>query len=144
MNSIRKVLTLSLLCLMASCSPKSSPLANEAPLGRACGSTHSLVGQSRNLSSLQHGVSGILTVVSDCELKIDNFRYDGGGPNVRVYGGRNGSFSSGVNLSEQLNGRSYNGETINFFLPDGTTLDQVNSFSIWCFQFRSDFGSASF
>lgn len=128
---------------LISCIEKSD-LANDAPESRTCGSSHPLVGSTGNLSQLQHGVSGLVTIVSDCEIRIDNFNYDGGGPNVRIYGAFNARFSSGFNLSEQINGRRYTNESLSVFLPIDQTLDDINSFSVWCFEFRENFGSVNF
>ena len=47
-------------------------------------------------------------------------------------------------MSDILNGRSWEGETLNLFLPEGFTFDDINSFSVWCFEFDVDFSSASF
>ena len=119
--------------------------ANDTPQSRDCESTHSLVGQSRALRvSNLYGISGNITIVSDCEIEITDFFYNGSGPNVSLYGGNNGSFRSGVNMSEVLNGRSFQGETLNLFLPEGNSFDDINSFSVWCFEFDVDFSSASF
>ena len=133
-----------LFLFMVSCGEEESELANAVPMAQDCESTHPLVGQSKNLSTLAHEVSGVVTIVSDCEIEISNFFYDGKGPAVRVYGGAGGNFESGVNMSEALNGRVYAGETLSFFLPEGSSLDTIDSFSIWCFLFREDFGSVIF
>ena len=95
------------------------------------------------VSSL-YGISGDVTIVSDCEIRISNFFYNGAGPNVSFYGGINGDFRGGINMSERLNGRSWQGETLNLFLPEGFSFEEINSFSVWCFEFDVDFSSASF
>lgn len=122
-------------------------LANPAPSARACVSTNALVGQSRDLrvSSL-YGISGTVTILSDCEIEFSNFFYNGLGPNVSIYAGSNGNFSRGVgiNLSQPIQGQVFEGETFSVFLPEGRTLDEFNSFSIWCFEFDVDFSSATF
>ena len=124
-----------------------SLLANPAPAARACASTNTLVGQSRDLrvSSL-YGISGTVSVLSDCEIEFSNFFYNGLGPNVSIYAGVDGNFSPGVgiNLSEPIQGRVFEGETFSVFLPEGRTLDEFNSFSVWCFEFDIDFSSATF
>jgi hypothetical protein len=120
-------------------------LANDNPVARECDATHSLIGQTRALSvSSLYGISGNITIVSDCEIEISDFFYNGSGPNVSLYGANNGDFSAGVNMSEILNGRTWEGETLNLFLPEGTTLDDINSFSVWCFEFDVNFSSAFF
>lgn len=142
-NVITSIAFLGLLLLM-SCGDSAS-LANEAPESRTCESTNALVGQTRALrvSSL-YGISGNITIVSDCEIEITDFFYNGAGPNVSLYGGNNGNFAAGINMSEILNGRQWAGETLNLFLPEGTSFDDINSFSVWCFEFDVDFSSASF
>jgi len=91
-----------------------------------------------------YGISGVVTIVSDCQIEISDFFYNGLGPNISVYGAVDGDFRSGVNMSVPLNGRTFEGETLNLFLPEGSSFDEINSFSIWCFEFDVDFSSASF
>ncbi len=127
------------------CEEDEVSLANAAPESRGCGSTNALVGQSRELRvSGIYGISGTVTILSDCEIEFSNFFYNGAGPNVSIYGGNNGNFEAGLNLSQPINGRRFTGETFTVFLPEGTSLDNINSFSVWCFEFDIDFSSASF
>jgi len=134
---------LSLLVLIG-CGEEAS-FANDVPAARDCESTNELVGQSRALRvSNLYGISGTVTIVSDCEIEITNFNYNGSGPNVSFYGGNNGDFRNGINMSEVLNGTSFEDETLNLFLPEGNTFDDINSFSVWCFEFDVDFSSTRF
>ena len=129
---------------MAGCT-KPAEFANPVPEARDCASTNSLVGQIRALrESSLYGISGDVTIVSDCEVRISNFFYNGAGPNVSFYGGIDGDYRGGVNMSDILNGRSWEGETLNLFLPEGFSFEEINSFSVWCFEFDVDFSSASF
>ena len=146
---IRFTLLVVLTFIFIGCSTDSQDAAdlleNPAPEARECEATHPLVGESRDLRvSSTYGISGTVTIISDCEIEISNFFYNGAGPNVSIYGGTNGDFRNGVNLSQPINGRSFQGETISVFLPEGFNLDEINSFSIWCFEFNIDFSSASF
>lgn len=142
-NIIISFTFLSLLLLM-NCG-EGATFANDTPEARECESTHPLVGQSRALrvSSL-YGISGNVRIVSDCEIEITDFFYNGAGPNVSLYGANNSNFRAGINMSEILNGRNWQGETLNLFLPEGNTFDDINSFSVWCFEFDVDFSSTSF
>ncbi len=142
-NTIASIAFLGFLILMGCSDPVS--FANDVPESRDCESTNDLVGQTRPLrvSSL-YGIRGNVTIVSDCEIEITDFFYNGAGPNVSLYGANNGNFRSGVNMSEVLNGRSWNGETLNLFLPEGASFDDINSFSVWCFEFDVDFSSTFF
>ena len=144
-NIIVSFTFLSLVLLMGCAGPVS--FANPVPEERSCSSTNSLVGQTRALrvSSL-YGISGDVTIVSDCEIQISNFFYNGAGPNVSFYGAVDGDFRSGFNMSEILNGRVWQGETLNLFLPEDEdrSFDEINSFSVWCFEFDVDFSSVFF
>jgi len=132
-----------LVMLLVGCSEDESAIVMEETAD--CGETHELVGQSMDLSSsTANGISGTVTIVSDCEIQISNFVYNGAGPNVSIYGGTNGDFESGISLSNPINGTVFQGETLTVFLPDGTSLDEINSFSVWCFEFNIDFGSVQF
>jgi len=145
-NRFFYLLIASLVCISCSSDPDVIEIeGSTVPAARVCESTHSLVGESRDLRvSNTYGISGTVTIKSDCEIEISNFFYNGSGPNVSIYGGKNGDFRSGVNLSVPITGQSFQGETISVFLPEGTSLDEINSFSIWCFQFDVDFSSANF
>lgn len=119
--------------------------ANPAPDPRDCESTSSLVGQSRELRvSTLYGISGTVTILSDCEIEITNFFYNGTGPNISVYAGIDNNFRNGVNMSVPINGTVFNNQTLNLFLPEGASFNEFNSISIWCFEFNVDFSSASF
>ncbi|MFS4481733.1 DM13 domain-containing protein [Hyunsoonleella sp. 2307UL5-6] len=136
-----------LIFALVSCSDESEnqQQANSVPQPRNCESTSLLVGQSRELSvSNTYGISGSVTIVSDCEIEITNFFYDGSGPNVSVYAGIDGDFRGGVNMSEPINGTRFQGETLNLFLPEGSSFNEFNGISIWCFEFDISFSSASF
>jgi len=142
-NAIGSFVFLSLLFLMSCADPAS--FANPEPEARVCESTNSLIGETRALRvSNLYGISGNVTIISDCEIEVSNFFYNGSGPNVSFYAGADGDFSSGVNMSEVLNGRTWDDETLNLFLPEGTSFEEFNSFSVWCFEFDVDFSSTSF
>ena len=125
--------------------PPNSLQANPASDPRDCPTTSSLIGESRELAvSDIYGISGLVTIVSDCEIEITNFFYNGSGPNVSVYAGIDNNFVNGVNMSVPLNSTAFENQTLNLFLPEGATFNEFNSISIWCFEFDQDFSSASF
>ena len=98
------------------------------------------------LSTLQHGVSGTVTIVDERTLRLDNFNYDGTAPAVFVYATAVDSRAS------QLAGRSVGPElkqaltnaSLTVQLPPGQTLDAYGAVSIWCADFRVNFGSGTF
>lgn len=114
-------------------------------ISAGCSFEHRFVGRSAELSSKAHGVSGTLTVLDDCTLEITNFNYDGGGPSVFFYAAIDGNFSNYTAiLGPQLNGREWINETLQLVIPDGTSLDDFNSLSVWCSDFDANFGDVFF
>lgn len=108
-------------------------------------SENSKVGNVSTFSTIAHAVSGTVTVIDDRTLQITNFNYDGGGPSVFFYLGSDGNYTSGIGsgiIGPELSGRAYNNETITLTLPDGVTLEDFNSISVWCDIFFADFGNA--
>jgi len=119
--------------------------ANPAPQARDCTSTSPLIGLSRELRiSSIYGISGTVTIISDCEIELSNFFYNGTGPNISVYAGIDNDFENGVNMSEPIQGTRFEGETLRLFLPENASFNDFNSISIWCYEFDVDFSSASF
>ena len=120
-------------------SPTPTPVANGD-----CGSTHPKIGQTATLSTISHNVSGVATIVDDCTIRLDNFSFDGGGIDIRVYGGngdfRNTGFSMGGNLLNQV----FNNGTLVVKLPENRTLDDIDRISIWCVPVRASFGDGVF
>jgi len=109
-----------------------------------CGNSHPMVGASLTLSSRAHSVSGSVQVVDNCTLEIRNFSYDGGGPNVYVYGAVDGDYVNGFAMGNKLTGTRFNNQTLTITLSDETVLDNFNSLSIWCVDFDVSFGDGIF
>ena len=115
------------------------------PSTQTCTSTDSRVGQVGTFRTLFHGVSGTARIVDDCTISIEHFNYDGGGLDVRVYGGRDSTFRDAVILSSDLRRPGgYRDETLTVRLPDGVTLDDVRAIAIWCVVVDVNFGDAVF
>ncbi|MFK7827361.1 MAG: DM13 domain-containing protein [Oligoflexales bacterium] len=109
-----------------------------------CGSDHSLVGTSLTFSTKYHQVSGTATVIDNCTIHFDNFNFDGQGINVRVYTGSDGDFGSGKIISKDMLGTPFNDGSASLILPEGTSLDDFNSLSIWCVPIGISFGDGTF
>jgi len=106
---------------------------------------HPFVGQSVALSTIQHGVSGTVTVVSDCELEVNMFNYDGGGPSVYFYAAIDGAYAAdSFIIGPQLNGQQWVNDTLRLPIPEGKSLDDFNSLSVWCSDFNINFGDVKF
>jgi len=104
-------------------------------------------GWKAKLSTLHHSVSGVVEIVDEDTLRIENFNYDSGGPAVYIYlGAENTSaaFVAGIPAGPLLSGTAYSNDTLTVDLPDGFTMDGYNAVSVWCVDFRVNFGSGTF
>ena len=103
-------------------------------------------GSTATLATYYHGVNGTATVLDEQTVKIEHFTYDGGGPAVYFYLGTNASYNAflnGIPIGNQLT-RAYSNETVTVSLPAGQTLEGYNAISVWCAEFKVDFGSGTF
>ena len=111
---------------------------------------YSRTGWQANLSTLAHGVSGVAEIVDERTIVLRNFNYDGGGPAVYAYLGTensNPAFETGLSMMPLLTriGQPYVNETITVTLPiSGANLDGFLAISIWCEDFKINFGSGVF
>lgn len=112
-------------------------------ISTGCTSDHPYVGRTAELSMLQHDVSGTITVLDDCTLEVSNFNYDGGGPSVFFYAAVDNNFRSpAAILGPRLNGQRWVNDTLLLSIPEGTSLEDFNSLSVWCSDFNANFGDA--
>ncbi|MEM6290071.1 MAG: DM13 domain-containing protein [Myxococcota bacterium] len=112
---------------------------------RGCGVTHPLVGATAQLQGFSHGVAGTATILDDCTIQITDFVFDGGGIDVRVYGGLGGDYDNGFAIGPDLTRSTvYDGETITVQLDPSQSLDDLDGISIWCVPVGVDFGSGPF
>ncbi len=109
-----------------------------------CDSTHSQVGTTADFEMFFHDVSGTMRVLDDCTLEISNFTYDGEGPAVYFYTGNSRTYvgSNVYYVPFLLTGNTFENDRIRLHLPEGITLDDFDSLSVWCFDFRINFGDA--
>ena len=92
-----------------------------------------------------HDSSGIATVVDENTLRIDEFTYDGAAPDAYIYLSTEGAplTETGIPLSAMLT-RAYEGETVTFDLPEGVTLADFDSITVYCVRFDEVFASGVF
>jgi hypothetical protein len=138
-RNIVVVIVLSLFHWMGWLAPQ--PIAAQTPYPRA--------GFITKLSTLAHGVSGYAQIVDARTIRLTQFNYDGGGPQVYAYLGTsntNAAFENGSIIGEQLNGKGpYANATLTLTLPiTAPNLDGFTAISIWCADFRVNFGSGAF
>jgi|GEM_PF-742876 len=113
----------------------------------SCGSDHVKVGQTATLSMLFHQVAGTAVIIDNCTIELRNFSFDGGGIDVQIYAGNNSQFhpsQGGFSIKSGLVGTAYDNGTLTFTLPDGVTLNDFDSISIWCVPVGVSFGDGQF
>jgi len=111
-----------------------------------CEQTHNKVGYTGYFSTLAHNVSGKATIIDNCTIRITEFSYDGGGPEVYMYAALDHQYASdsAFSVSQKLNGSVYNNDEFTLRLPDGKSLDNMNGLSVWCVDFNANFGELEF
>ncbi|MCJ8313043.1 MAG: DM13 domain-containing protein [Saccharospirillaceae bacterium] len=102
----------------------------------------SKIGQTAQLKTLHHRVSGQIEILNDCTLRITDFTYDGKGPDTFFYVARDGDYKNGSQVGDQLKrGQSYKNNTLLIKIDQ---LDDFNSISVWCEDFSVNFGDGFF
>ena len=107
------------------------------------------VGWEADFNEIFHDVTGKVSVLNSNTLLFDGFTYDGGGPAVYFYLGTEDSqpaFAAGLSIGMLLSGTVYDGTQPPFEvdLPTGQTMEGWNAISVWCVEFRVNFGSGTF
>ena len=111
-----------------------------------CAKTHSKVGYNGFFDSRAHNVSGRAEFIDNCTIKITEFNYDGGGPEVYFYGAIDDKYaeSDAFAIGQKINGIVYNNDEIILRIPNGKTLDDITGISVWCSDFNANFGQVTF
>ncbi|MCO4800139.1 MAG: DM13 domain-containing protein [Colwelliaceae bacterium] len=111
-----------------------------------CDKTHSSVGYFGYFETLAHGVSGRAEIIDDCTIKVTEFYYDGQGPDVFFYAAIDHKYaeSDAFAISQAIQGPAYENAEFVLRLPNGKTLDDLNSLSVWCVDFDANFGQLLF
>jgi hypothetical protein len=113
---------------------------------KVCTTEHEKVGHSGFFNTLAHNVSGKATIIDDCTIEINQFSYDGGGPDVYFYGAKEHQYDGiqAFPLGQQINGQTYNNASIIIQLPKNKSLDDLTGLSVWCVDFSANFGQMEF
>ena len=94
--------------------------------------------------TMEHEVSGTLSVKSDCTLEIPDFTYDGKAPSVYVWGGKEctpGAIARGGRLSNtEIPEKRYSNKKLSIPLKDSLDFENIGCISIYCEQFSADLG----
>lgn len=110
-------------------------------------SDHPKVGQMAVFQMYHHQVAGEALIKDNCTIEVTNFTYDGLGPDVLFYGGVDGDYRGsgpGFALSDNINGRAYDNETVTIELTSPAYLDLMNGISVWCADVDVSFGDGLF
>lgn len=118
---------------------------NSEPMN-GCDSTHEKVGQTGFFNTFAHNVAGKAEIIDNCTIKITQFSYDGGGPDVYFYAANDGAYGNegSFRMGRKLNGTSVENAEFILKLPSGKTLDDLNGISVWCVDFAANFGDVMF
>lgn len=110
------------------------------PSSSSCGNEHQKVGITASFNSLAHGVSGNAEVIDNCTISITNFNYDATAPAVYFYATNANSNPFTIGNELRNNGEDYQNDTIILTLPNNSSLDDIDSLSVWCVDFKVSFG----
>ena len=121
-------------------------LLNDTSSG--CGTDHPKVGYTGDFQTYAHNVSGTVTIVDNCTLQVERFSYDSTAPIVYFYGDTSANFLSdnAFIIGDILrdNSIAYENDSITVKLPNNKTLDDLEYLSVWCIDFRANFGDLRF
>ncbi len=99
-----------------------------------------------DLTGHVHGVSGSVYLADEGVLLVKDFYYDGIGPDVFFYVGKEGRPSSGGTLiryptwdKEQILGK-FEGEDVRLALPPGLRASELKWIAVWSRRFEVNFG----
>lgn len=112
-----------------------------------CGNDHPSVGFTGSFNTLAHDVTGDAEIIDNCTITITNFNYDATAPAVYFYADNtDNSSTQSFTLGDELRKDSvpYNNATITVKLPNNYTLNDINTFSVWCVDFAVSFGDLTF
>ena len=111
-----------------------------------CDSNHSSIGRYGYFETIAHGVSGRAEIIDNCTIKVTEFYYDGRGPKVNFYVAQDHDYAneSAFAISREINGPSYENSEFILRLPNGKTLNDFNTLSVWCVEFGASFGELVF
>lgn len=99
---------------------------------------------SGRLNQIEHGVTGRISVSSDCKVKLRDFSYDGLAPQVYLWWGedctarslaRGGRFSNKEVPERRVNRGSFSADVI-----PGLDFKRIGCLSVYCEAFNADLG----
>lgn len=129
--------------------PVTFPVATIVTSSGGCTLLSRFVGAKARLSELQHSLKGVVTIISDCEFRIDGFSYDGRAPDAYLNVGTKAQAPGDATRVRHLkDGEKFDDATLTVRLPAGLTWEGIAGdsgsvrISAWCYAFSAEFGSA--
>ncbi|KAK4872480.1 hypothetical protein RN001_014509 [Aquatica leii] len=95
---------------------------------------------------LAHGLSSdAITIIGNNAFFIENFHYDGKGPDAHFWVGTGSWPSDNGTLVHDQNDtvaplHAYHGQNLTITLPNGLTVNDIDYLSVWCIKFKHNFG----
>ncbi len=103
------------------------------------------VGWEAVFDTFAHDVAGRAVIVDEQTIELQDFTYDGGGVNVRLFLlPAGGDFTDEFELTDNLVGTVYDNDTVEIEIPDDASFEDWNLITVWCVPFRVNFGSGTF
>ena len=128
------------LLLLAACSPAVGSGDGVTDDGEA-----PQVGWVADFTTHHHSVAGRVEILDESTLEVQDFTYDGEGINARLFVQVDGApFSGDYELSDNLVGEAFDGETFELSIPDEAEMENWNLITLWCIPAGVSFGDGVF
>ncbi|MEN0067395.1 MAG: DM13 domain-containing protein [Myxococcota bacterium] len=103
------------------------------------------VGWEAVFETFSHDVAGRAVIVDEQTIELQDFTYDGGGVNARLFLlPAGGDFTDDFELTDNLVGTEFDNDTLVIDIPEDAPFEDWNLITLWCVPFRVDFGSGVF
>lgn len=93
------------------------------------------VGDVATFASSHYGVSGTATIVSDRLIRISDFSSNGSAPGLDIRIGLATHSRRDFAVLEVIGRKTYDDDTLELAIPEELTLNDFDTFTIWCFEF---------
>jgi hypothetical protein len=116
-------------------------VATLAPLSHA---QDDKAGYSGELSSLDGGLGGTVTVVDAETLRINDYQLeDASAPALYWWGSEDDDLSNGFRVSSEQVTDAAETDTLTIELDNGYTTENFTTFGLWCERFSTSFGETT-
>jgi len=103
------------------------------------------VGWTAEIEGAFHDLAGFAEIIDGNTIDINDFSYDGGGLNARLFLVVDGAeFSEDYELTDNLVGSEFANETLAVHIPDQAEFENWDSIVMWCVPAGVSFGMGVF